>query len=114
MIGALRRNPEARWRLQPAAVDGFPAQQLSLLVTYAPLVAVGGRLVYATCTVLRSENDQVIERFLAERPDFVLMPLKEIWGKERASPLGGGTVLRLLPQSHDTDGFFAAVLRRVR
>jgi 16S rRNA (cytosine967-C5)-methyltransferase len=113
-LGTLRRNPEARWRLQPAAVDGFPSQQLSLLVTYAPLVAVGGRLIYATCTVLRSENDQVIERFLAERPDFALVPLKEIWGKERAEPLGGGTLLRLTPQAHDTDGFFAAVLRRVR
>jgi 16S rRNA (cytosine967-C5)-methyltransferase len=113
-LGTLRRNPEARWRLQPAAVDAFPAQQLSLLVTYAPLVAVGGRLVYATCTVLRSENEQVIERFLAERPDFAPMPLKEIWGKERALPLGGGTDLRLAPQRHDTDGFFAAVLRRVR
>jgi len=113
-LGTLRRNPEARWRLQPPAVDGFPPQQLSLLVTYAPLVAVGGRLVYATCTVLRSENDEVIERFLAERPDFVLMPLKEIWGKERAQPLGGGSLLRLTPQGHDTDGFFAAVMRRIR
>src|SRR6185369_4596585 len=99
-LGTLRRNPEARWRLQPEAVDAFPAQQLSLLVTYAPLVAVGGRLVYATCTVLRSENEQVIERFLVERSDFVLMPLKEIWGKERATPLGG-TDLRLSPQQHD-------------
>jgi 16S rRNA (cytosine967-C5)-methyltransferase len=113
-MGTLRRNPEARWRLQPATVDGFPPQQLSLMVTYAPLVAVGGRLIYATCTVLRSENDQVIEKFLGERPDFVLMSLKEIWGKERAQPLGGGSVLRLLPQTHDTDGFFAAVLRRIR
>src|SRR5204862_7643242 len=112
-LGTLRRNPEARWRLQPATVDRFPAQQLALLVTYAPLVAVGGRLVYATCSVLRSESEQVIERFLAERPDFAPMPLKEIWGKERALPLGGGTVLRLYPQQHDTDGFFAAVLRRV-
>jgi 16S rRNA (cytosine967-C5)-methyltransferase len=113
-LGTLRRNPEARWRLQPAAVDRFPAQQLSLLVTYAPLVAVGGRLIYATCSVLRSENEAVIERFLGERPEFVLMPLKEIWGKERAEPLGGGDLLRLGPDTHDTDGFFTAVLRRVR
>jgi 16S rRNA (cytosine967-C5)-methyltransferase len=110
-LGTLRRNPEARWRLTPKAIDGFPAQQLSLMVTYAPLVAPGGRLVYATCTVLRQENESVVERFLAERPDFVLMPIKEIWGKERALRLGDGTYLKVYPHSHGTDGFFAAVLR---
>ena len=110
-MGTLRRNPEARWRLTPKTVDGFPAQQLSLMVTYAPLVAPGGRLIYATCTLLRRENEEVAERFLAERPDFVLMPLKEIWGKERALRLGDGTYLKVYPHSHGTDGFFAAVLR---
>jgi 16S rRNA (cytosine967-C5)-methyltransferase len=113
-LGTLRRNPEARWRLQPQTVDRFPAQQLALLVTYASLVAEGGRLIYATCSVLRSENDAVVERFCAERPEFVPMAVKEIWGTERAVPLGGGSVLRLSPERHDTDGFFAAVLRRVR
>jgi 16S rRNA (cytosine967-C5)-methyltransferase len=112
-LGTLRRNPEARWRLSAKAVDAYPADQLALLVTYAPLVAEGGRLIYATCSVLREENDAVIERFLRERPDFVVMPLKEIWGKARAATLGDETFLRLLPHVHDTDGFFAAVLRRV-
>jgi 16S rRNA (cytosine967-C5)-methyltransferase len=111
-LGTLRRNPEARWRLSPKAVDAFPADQLVLLIAYAPLVAVGGRLIYATCSVLREENDAVVERFLRERPDFVVMPLKEIWGKARAAELGDETFLRLLPHVHDTDGFFAAILRR--
>ena len=66
-IGTLRRNPEARWRLTPQAIAGFPARQLALLVTYAPLCAVGGRLIYATCTILEQENEKVVERFLAER-----------------------------------------------
>ena len=113
-LGTLRRNPEARWRLTRAAVESFPARQLSLLVDYAPLCAVGGRLIYATCTVTRAENDRVIERFLAERDDFVAVPVKEIWGRARAEQVGDGQVLRLLPNRHDTDGFFAAVLRRVR
>ncbi len=113
-LGTLRRNPEARWRLTRATVESFPARQVALLVTYAPLVAVGGRLIYATCTVARAENDEVIERFLAERDDFVAVPVKEIWGRERAERLGDGMTLRLLPNRHDTDGFFAAVLRRVR
>jgi 16S rRNA (cytosine967-C5)-methyltransferase len=113
-LGTLRRNPEARWRLTRATVESFPARQLALLVTYAPLVAVGGRLIYATCTVARAENDKVVERFLAERDDFVPVPVKEIWGRERAERLGDGMTLRLSPNRHDTDGFFAAVLRRVR
>jgi len=113
-VGTLRRNPEARWRLTPAAAAAFPARQLALLVTYAPLVAVGGRLIYATCTILGDENDRVVEKFLAERSDFVRVPVKEIWGKARAETVGDGLSLQVLPHTHDTDGFYAAVLRRVR
>jgi 16S rRNA (cytosine967-C5)-methyltransferase len=115
-LGVLRRNPEARWRLSAAAVAGFPPRQISLLVTYAPLVAVGGRLIYATCSILADENERVIERFLAERDDFVRVPVKEIWGKARVEELGQGTdgFLRLDPGRHDADGFFGAILRRVR
>jgi 16S rRNA (cytosine967-C5)-methyltransferase len=114
-LGTLRRNPEARWRLTAKEVDSFPARQLALLVTYAPLVAVGGRLIYVTCTVTRRENDEVVTRFLAEAKGFVPMPVKEIWGRARADALGVDETgwLRLAPHRHDTDGFFAAVLRRV-
>jgi 16S rRNA (cytosine967-C5)-methyltransferase len=111
-LGTLRRNPEARWRQTPQAIAGFPARQLALLVTYAPLCAVGGRLIYATCTILEQENEKVIECFLAERADFVRVPVKEIWGRELGEKVGDGLTLRLLPQTHDTDGFYAAVLRR--
>ena len=113
-LGTLRRNPEARWRLTRAVVDSFPARQLALAIAYAPLTAVGGRLIYATCTVTRRENEAVVERFLAERDDFVSVPVKEIWGRERAHGLGDGMTMRLSPDRNDTDGFFAAVLRRVR
>jgi 16S rRNA (cytosine967-C5)-methyltransferase len=113
-LGTLRRNPEARWRLGPDVVRAFPARQLALLVTYAPLVAVGGRLLYATCTLAEDENDRVLDRFLAERDDFVRVPVKEIWGRPRAEEAGDGLTLRLYPDRHDTDGFFAAVLRRTR
>jgi 16S rRNA (cytosine967-C5)-methyltransferase len=113
-LGTLRRNPEARWRLTPQIVKSFPARQLALLVTYAPLVAVGGRLLYATCSVVEDENERVVSKFVAERDDFVRVPVKEIWGKERAATVGDGLSLRMYPHTHDTDGFFAAVLRRVR
>jgi 16S rRNA (cytosine967-C5)-methyltransferase len=115
-LGTLRRNPEARWRMVPATVAAFPPRQIGLLVTYAPLVAVGGRLIYATCTVLGDENERVVERFVADRTDFVRVPVKEIWGRARADELqqADDGFLRLAPSVHDTDGFFAAVLRRVR
>jgi 16S rRNA (cytosine967-C5)-methyltransferase len=102
--------------MTPATVAAFPARQISLLVTHAPSCAVGGRLIYATCTVLRDENERVVERFLGERSDFVVAPLKEIWGGARAKELGQADdgFLRLSPERHDTDGFFAAVMRRVR
>lgn len=115
-LGTLRRNPEARWRISAATVAQFPPRQVGLLVTYAPLVAVGGRLIYATCTVVGEENEGVVEGFLRERDDFVRVPLKEIWGRARAEELAqtDDGFLRLSPSLHDTDGFFAAVLRRVR
>lgn len=113
-LGTLRRNPEARWRSSPADVARFPALQLSLLVAYAPLVAVGGRLVFATCTVLRSENELVIETFLRERRDFVPVPLQNVLGVERAKMLGDGDTLRLFPHRHGTDGFFTSIMERVR
>jgi 16S rRNA (cytosine967-C5)-methyltransferase len=111
-LGTLRRNPELRWRLDSAALSRLPEQQLALLCAHAPRVAPGGRLVYATCTLLRAENEDVVARFLAEAPEFALMPAKEILGRERATRIGDGSVLRLLPHVHGTDGFFAAVLRR--
>ena len=92
----------------------FPALQLSLLVAYSPLVAVGGRLIFATCTVLRSENEMVIETFLRERTEFVPVPLQDVLGVERAKMLGDGDTLRLFPHRHGTDGFFTSIMQRVR
>jgi len=111
-LGTLRRNPEARWRLTPADLDELPARQRAILERYAPLVAPGGRLVYATCTVDAAENDAVVDAFVRAHPDFTPVPAKEILGRARALELGDGERLRLLPHVHGTDGFFAAVLRR--
>ena len=111
-LGTLRRNPEARWRLSAADLDELPAKQRQILTRYAPLVAPGGRLIYATCTVGASENDAIVDAFLAANPSFTPVPAKEILGKARAEAIGDGQRLRLLPHVHDTDGFFAAVLRR--
>jgi 16S rRNA (cytosine967-C5)-methyltransferase len=95
-LGALRRNPDARWRLNQDEVDTFPPRQLEILQRYARLVKKGGRLVYATCSINRQENQDVRARFLAGAPDFA-----------EAAP-----ELQLLPHRDGTDGFYIARLRR--
>lgn len=112
-LGVLRRNPEARWRLSPADVAEIGARQRQILSSAAALVAPHGRLIYATCTILRRENDGVVAEFLERHPDFSEVPVKEILGGARAAAIGDGQRLRLLPLREDgPDGFFAAVLRR--
>lgn len=109
--GALRRTPEARWHLGPQDVRGKPTLQRRLLGRFAPLVRPGGHLIYATCALGHRENDEVVAQFLAESPEFELLPAASIWGEERAALLGG-PVLRVGPHRQGTDGFYAAVLRR--
>jgi 16S rRNA (cytosine967-C5)-methyltransferase len=112
-VGTWRRNPDAKWRLKPTDILELTALQGDILASAERLVKPGGRLVYATCSVLREENEQQVERFLAAHPDFVLVPIAEVW----AATIGGtppedaGT-LRLTPARHGTDGFFVAVMQR--
>ena len=110
--GVLRRNPEARWRLGPNDVLELALWQLEILERAAPLVKPDGRLIFATCSALRAENDEVLARFLDRNRAFEPVLLKEILGKERALTMGDGIVLRTDPAHHAADGFFAAVLRR--
>jgi 16S rRNA (cytosine967-C5)-methyltransferase len=109
-IGALRRNPEARWRLREADLAMFAARQKEILGNARALLAPGGRLVYATCTLLDIENADVVAAVVG--PGLVAIPLTEILG-ERAHALGDGEALTVTPHRHGTDGFYARVLRRV-
>jgi 16S rRNA (cytosine967-C5)-methyltransferase len=113
-LGSLRRNPELRWRLTPDDLERLPREQEAIARRAAALVGPGGRLVYATCTLLRRENQAVVERL--SDLGFIPMRAAEIWGTERALALGDvtATYLETRPDRHDTDGFFAAVLRRNR
>lgn len=115
-VGALRRNPEARWRLTPADLQRLPAEQLAIAERALDLVGPGGRLVYATCSILGPENEAVVGELLARHPELVVVPIREIWGADRAAPLedASGRFLKTLPHRHGTDGFFAAVIRRPR
>lgn len=110
-IGSLRRNPEARWRLREADLAGFAARQREILDGAATLLGPGGRLVYATCTLLSVENADVVSGFLGAHPELARVPLDRVLGA-RAATLGDGTAFTVAPHTHGTDGFFAAVLQR--
>ena len=111
--GALRRNPEARWRDERQRLEGLPPLQETLLRRSLELCADGGRAIYATCSLLRAENEAVVEKILAEG-GCESVPVKLILGKEKAERVASpcGRFVKLLPHKHGTDGFFAAVLKR--
>ncbi len=112
--GAWRRNPDARWHLKPENLDNLRATQDSVLDQGAPLVKLGGRLIYATCSLLPEENRQRVEAFLERHTGFRAIPISEVWSTvlPGASPTSD-TFLTLTPARHGTDGFFVAVLERV-
>lgn len=109
-IGTLRRNPDLKWRQTPDSVAELTTRQTAILAAAATLVRPGGRLVYATCSLLPAENDGVVDAFLAAHPDFAVRPAVDLLAKHGiALP---GERLQLLPQRDGTDGFYAAVLER--
>jgi 16S rRNA (cytosine967-C5)-methyltransferase len=112
-VGTWRRNPDARWRALGPGLDQLLPRQAAILDSAARLVRPGGRLIYATCSLLHEENEGQVERFLAAHPDFSLLPVERAWPAEGyGQPPLTGPWLRLTPLRHGTDGFFAAVLQR--
>jgi len=110
-LGTLRRNPDLKWRQTPESVAELTAKQASILDAASSLVKKGGRLVYATCSLLDAENETVVSRFLAAHPDFVPLSAEETLGKQGIM-VEVGARLQLLPHRHGTDGFFAAAMER--
>ena len=106
-FGTLRRNPDLKWRHGPDAIAELAAKQRRILDAAARLLKPGGRLVYATCSILRDENDAVADDFQARNPDFRPVSCAELLAAQRIA-LDTGERLRLLPHLHGTDGFFAA------
>jgi 16S rRNA (cytosine967-C5)-methyltransferase len=111
-LGTLRRNPDLKSRHSAESIAELNAKQRSILAAAASLVKPGGRLVYGTCSLLAEENEDIVAAFLAQQPDFRLVPASEVLERQGLKIPGTGDFLRLLPHVHDTDGFFAAVLQR--
>ena len=110
-LGTLRRNPDLKWRQTPQDIEELTAKQASILQSAAKLVKPGGRLVYATCSLLREENEAIVEAFLAGNSEFETVNAAEILAQQQI-PLDTGLYLKLLPQQHGTDGFFAVAMAR--
>ena len=112
-FGTLRRNPELKWRYGEAAVAELAAKQRRILAAASRLVKPGGRLVYATCSILEDENEAVARAFVAEHPEFALVSCQKVLEAQRIA-LTSGEYLKVLPHRHGTDGFFGAVFERRR
>ena len=117
-LGTLRRNPDLKWRQSPEQVAEFAVKQGAILASAARLLKAGGRLVYATCSLLPQENEAVARNFGEAHPDFRPLAVGELLrglkvGQAESLTSGeNGQFLRLWPHRHATDGFFAAVWER--
>jgi 16S rRNA (cytosine967-C5)-methyltransferase len=116
-VGTWRRNPDAKWRMRPGALEVRQNEQNAALADGARLVKPGGRLVYITCSVLAEENEDRLTAFRAAHPEFIPIAAKDTSAAAGLSPLAAhtnadGSALLLTPHRTGTDGFFVAVLRR--
>jgi 16S rRNA (cytosine967-C5)-methyltransferase len=109
-FGTLRRNPDFKWRLGAQAVTELASKQARILHAAAHLVKDGGRLVYATCSLLRDENDAIADAFAAAHPEFEPLDCGAALAAQRIEV--SGKRLQLWPHRHATDGFFAAAFVR--
>jgi 16S rRNA (cytosine967-C5)-methyltransferase len=111
-VGTFRRNPGAKLLCTEEYSLTLSRRQRGLLGRYAPSVRSGGRLVYSTCTLVRRENQDVVEEFLSAHPDFSLVSPGDILARQGVCCPAKGPYLDLLPHLTGTDGYFAAVMER--
>jgi 16S rRNA (cytosine967-C5)-methyltransferase len=112
-FGTLRRNPDLKWRQEASAIAELATKQARILAAASTLVKPGGRVVYATCSVLPEENEQIVDAFLAANPQFQLGDAAAEL-KRAGVNLDTGRVLKLDTDRHGCDGFFAAILERAK
>jgi 16S rRNA (cytosine967-C5)-methyltransferase len=119
-LGTLRRNPDLKWRQNPQSVEEMAVKQAAILQSASRLLKSGGRLVYATCSVLPQENEAIAGAFSAANPDFEALSAGEVLAGLKVENVAGlcsggedsQAYLRLWPHRHHTDGFFAAIWQR--
>ena len=111
-IGTLRRNPDLKWRQHPGSLAELCDLQRRILASAARCVAPGGRLVYATCSLLPEENSMQAEHFLATHPEFSQIDVRDVLDERAGELTSDGPMLQLRPDVHGTDGFFAAIFER--
>jgi 16S rRNA (cytosine967-C5)-methyltransferase len=118
-LGTLRRNPDLKWRQSPQAVAELSVKQAAILASAARLLKPGGRIVYATCSLLRAENEDIAQAFTAAQTGFRRLSVQEVLENAKVADAAGlcgegGTDLRLWPHRHGTDGFYAAIWEKVQ
>jgi 16S rRNA (cytosine967-C5)-methyltransferase len=117
-LGTLRRNPDLKWRQSLQGIEQLLVKQKDILTSAAKLIKVGGRLVYATCSLLEEENEKIAQAFSLAHPGFKGVSAQEVLEHlkiqdAKALCSADGTFLRLWPHRHHCDGFFAAIWERV-
>jgi 16S rRNA (cytosine967-C5)-methyltransferase len=110
-LGTLRRNPDLKFRQSPGSIEELTQKQAAILASASRLLKKGGRLVYATCSILPEENQHIVQAFLTSHPDFVMIPVGPVLRQQKIE-LEAVDYLELRPHLHNTDGFFAAILER--
>jgi 16S rRNA (cytosine967-C5)-methyltransferase len=118
-LGTLRRNPDLKWRQSAKALAELTTKQAAILESAARLLKPGGRIVYATCSLLRQENEEIADTFTAAHAGLRRLPVEELLTHAKlADPASlcseGGRDLRLWPHRHGTDGFYAAAWEKVQ
>lgn len=112
--GTIRRNPGMKWTVYPEMIDELQIKQKMILSNYAQCVAVNGILVYATCSLMEEENEAIVESFLSLHPEFSLVDPKTVLARYGLDILSNNRYFQLLPHHNGTDGFFAAIMKRVQ
>ncbi|XP_017304609.1 uncharacterized protein LOC108254132, partial [Diaphorina citri] len=114
-LGTLRRNPDIKWYQKPFFIDKINNTQINILNNASKLVKIKGYLIYSTCSILKEENEDIVDKFMAINKNFCLIPIKNILKRQKIKLLiNDNYYFKLLTNIHNTDCFFAAIMKRIK